>query len=391
MSRSAGATGLFRTVGLMNDGPVAWGTAVRSTKPGVYVIELPNAPDTAPIDIGLIGNWLSGVPTLRLNGARPSGKELAARLASFWLPGEPILYIGRSNASLAGRVNAYYRTPLGDPKPHAGGHWIKTLSMLDETRVWWAETDAAEEAELSLIEAFADGVDPESAAALLAGSPVLPFANLVMPTGERRPHGITGSVRAKADGESSAVVAGRARSAHRSTKARTSTRTTRSKAVTPTAAQIRAGEPVHLTPDGMAALEAELASLRTERRPAAIVRVATARELGDLKENAEYHAAREELGFIEGRIKSLEDRHKRAVVMVASDGSKAVMGSVVIVESDGERTEYTLVNSAEARPSAGRISVSSPVGQAIVGAKPGDEVTVRSPAGEHRLRVVEIR
>ena len=138
----------------MNDGPVAWGTAVRSTKPGVYVIELPNAPDTAPIDIGLIGNWLSGVPTLRLDGARPTGKELAARLALFWLPGEPILYIGRSNASLAGRVNAYYRTPLGDPKPHAGGHWIKTLSILDETRVWWAETDAAEEAELSLIEAF---------------------------------------------------------------------------------------------------------------------------------------------------------------------------------------------------------------------------------------------
>ncbi|HLA15788.1 MAG TPA: transcription elongation factor GreA, partial [Candidatus Limnocylindrales bacterium] len=304
---------------------------------------------------------------------------------------EPILYIGRSNASLAGRVNAYYRTPLGDPKPHAGGHWIKTLSILDETRVWWAETDAAEEAELSLIEAFADGVDPKSAAALPAGSPVLPFANLVMPTGERRPHGITRSVRAEAEGESSAAVAGRARSTRRSTKVRTATRATRSKPVTPTAAEIRAGEPVHLTPDGMAILEAELAILRTERRPAAIVRVATARELGDLKENAEYHAAREELGFIEGRIKSLEDRHKRAAVMVASDGSKAVMGSTVIVESDGERTTYTLVSSHEARPSEGRISVSSPVGQAIVGSTPGDEVMVRSPAGEHRLRVVEIR
>src|SRR3972149_828207 len=73
-------------------------------------------------------------------------------------------------------------------------------------------------------------------------------------------------------------------------------------------------------PNGMPALEAELVLLRTERRPAAIARVATAREHGDLKENAEYHAAREELGFIEGRIKSLEDRHKRAAVMAAGGG-----------------------------------------------------------------------
>jgi len=375
----------------MADGPVAWRTPVRSTKPGVYIIELPNAPETAPIDIGLIGTWLSRVPTLHLDGTRPTGKELAARLASFWLPGEPILYVGRSKASLAGRVNAYYQTPLGDPRPHAGGHWIKTLSLLDETRVWWVETDAAEEAELSLLDEFADGVDPDSVASLPSGSPVLPFANLMMPTGERRPHGITGSVRAEASGESAAPAVGRARAPRRATHARTPQRPTRPKAVTPTAAEIRAGEPVHLTSDGMTALEAELVLLRTERRPAAIARVATAREHGDLKENAEYHAAREELGFIEGRIKSLENRHKRAVVMVASDGSKAVMGSVVIVESDGERTEYTLVNSAEARPSAGRISVSSPVGQEIVGATPGDEVVVRSPAGEHRLRVVEIR
>jgi transcription elongation factor GreA len=140
----------------------------------------------------------------------------------------------------------------------------------------------------------------------------------------------------------------------------------------------------------MVTLEAELAHLRNERRPAAIARVAAARELGDLSENAEYHAAREELGFIEGRIKSLEHRHKRAVVVGASDGDRAAMGSVVVVESDGERTTYTLVSSHEARPSEGRISVSSPVGQAIVGAAPGDEVVVRSPAGEHRLRVVEV-
>jgi transcription elongation factor GreA len=391
MARSAGAAGLFRSVGLLADGPVAWGTAVRSVKPGVYVVELPDAPETAPVDIGAVGTWLSRVPSLRLDGERPSGKELATRLASFWLPGEPVLYVGRSNASLAGRVNALYRTPLGDPKPHAGGQWIKTLSVLERTRVWWAETDAGEEAELAVLEAFAASVDPEIAAGLPDGSPVLPFANLAIPTGERRPHGITGSVRADSDTAAAPAISGKAApKGRRSPSQQRTPRATKPRATAPTAAQLRAGEPVHLTPEGMAALEAELAELRTERRPAAIARVATARELGDLKENAEYHAAREELGFIEGRIRSLEDRHKRAKVVTTVASGRATMGSTVVVESDGHRSTYRLVSSAEARPSEGRLSVSSPVGQALMGAGAGDDVVVRSPAGDHTMRVVEV-
>jgi transcription elongation factor GreA len=362
----------------------------------VYVVELPNAPGRAPIDIGIIGTWLSRVPTLRVDGVRPSGKELSARLASFWLPGEPVLYVGRSSASLAGRVNAAYRTPLGDPRPHSGGHWLKTLSVLRDTRVWWAETDAAEEAELALLEAFGGAVESMSDTDGATESPVLPFANLALPTGERRQHGISGAILAEA--EAAPRVAPRAvaspatlgRATRRATPGHPAPRTRRAKPVTPTAAEVKAGEPIHLTADGMAALDAELASLRSERRPAAIGRVAAARELGDLSENAEYHAAREELGFIEGRIRALEHRHKRAIVVASGDGERAAMGSVVVVESDGERMTYILVSSAEARPSEGRISVSSPVGQAIVGASPGDEVVVRSPAGEHRLRVLEI-
>jgi hypothetical protein len=320
MSPSAGAAGLFRTVGLLPDGPVAWGTPIRSRLPGVYLVELPDAPDAAPIDIGLIGTWLTRVPGLRLDGERPSGKELAARLASFWLAGESVLYIGRSNASLAGRVNALYQTPLGDPGPHAAGHWLKTLLDLERTRVWWSETSAAEEAELALLEAFAASIDAEASATLPGGSPVLPFANLSMPTGDRRQHGITGAVTAEIDGP--AQPAGRPSSPARprtrqASSPATGPRTRRPKAAPPTAAEVRAAEPVLLTADGMAALERELEELRKERRPAAIARVATARELGDLSENAEYHAAREELGFIEGRIKSLEHRHKRASVVAA--------------------------------------------------------------------------
>jgi transcription elongation factor GreA len=394
MPSSAGAAGLFRDVGLLVDGPVPWGAAVRSTAPGVYVVEQPGAPEDAPIDIGLIGTWLSRVPTLRLDGDPPTGKALAARLAAYWLPGEPVLYVGRAATSLAGRVNALYRTPLGDPAPHAAAHWLRTLSTLSDCRLWWAETDAPEEAELAILEAFAAAVDPAAASRLPAGEPVLPFACLALPTGERRSHGITGALlpQSTTGGGSAVVSARRPKAARRGTPAGkpAAPRTGRARATAPTVAEQRAAEPVHLTADGMAALDSELADLRDVRRPAAIKRVATARELGDLSENAEYHAAREELGFIEGRIRSLEHRHKRAVVIVAADSQAAGMGSTVVVESDGDRFTYTLVSTHEARPSEGRISVSSPVGAAIVGATPGDEVVVRSPAGEHRLRIVEV-
>ena len=137
-----------------------------------------------------------------------------------------------------------------------------------------------------------------------------------------------------------------------------------------------------LSPEGLARLQAELDGLLAER-PEVIKRIATAREHGDLKENAEYHAAREEQGFLEGRIKALEAKLKVAVVVAPTErGAVVGLGSRVRVEVDGEETEMQVVSSAEANSREGRISSSSPVGAALMGRRVGDEVTIITPGGK---------
>ncbi|MGH3076204.1 MAG: hypothetical protein ACRDQC_14805, partial [Gaiellales bacterium] len=196
-ARPLGAGDLLRSTGLLADGPTAWGTPVRSGKPGVYVVELPSPPASAPIDFTAIGRWLEHVPGLTLDGARPTGRELAARLHRFWLPDQPVLFVGLSKVSLGSRVAAFYRTALGDPLPHAGGYWLKALSGMERTRVWWAESDAPEEYEDALLDAFATGVPVEAAAELHDPTVVLPFANLQTAFGQRKEHGIRGALLAR--------------------------------------------------------------------------------------------------------------------------------------------------------------------------------------------------
>jgi len=171
---------LFRAVGLRLDGPARWGAPVRANHPGVLAIEWPQASDRAPIDISAVGTWISRVPTLTLDGARPTGKALAARLASFWLPGEPIVFVGMAASSVSARVAELAHAPLGDAGPSADARWVRTLAGFDRSRIWWAETDAAEEYEDALIERFAQlcgPVVPAVASTRPAGSSLTPFAN----------------------------------------------------------------------------------------------------------------------------------------------------------------------------------------------------------------------
>lgn len=195
-ARPMGAAELLRSVGLMADGPVRWGRPVPSAGPGVYIVEWPEPLESAPVELTLVGKWLERLPAMRLDGERPTSREVAARLHGFWLPNQTIVYIGMTMASIGGRVGAYYRTPLGDRKPHAGGHWLKTLRGLDRARVWWAQTSAAEEYEDALFSAFAEDVDasPEAAPRLADRTVILPFANLQTATGARKAHGITGAI-----------------------------------------------------------------------------------------------------------------------------------------------------------------------------------------------------
>ena len=133
-----------------------------------------------------------------------------------------------------------------------------------------------------------------------------------------------------------------------------------------------------LTAEGEARLRAELDDLTLVKRPQIIARIRTAKEHGDLKENAEYHAAREEQSFLEGRVQAIEARLRSAVIVAAPvAGSRVGLGSVVTVDDDGETVTYTIVGADESDPARGRISSSSPVGRAFVGRNEGDDVVVR--------------
>ena len=187
------AATLLREVGLLADGPLPWGRPVPARGTGVFVVELAAPLATAPLEMTRVGKWLERVPELRLDGARPTSRALAARLASFWLPGQVVLYIGAASSSIGGRLAAMDQTVLGDRRPSSAGYWLKTLRDVP-LRVWWSATEAIEEYEDALLSAFEAGVRGAERAGRDAEAvdPLLPFANLRRPTGERRRTGISG-------------------------------------------------------------------------------------------------------------------------------------------------------------------------------------------------------
>lgn len=146
-----------------------------------------------------------------------------------------------------------------------------------------------------------------------------------------------------------------------------------------------------LTPEGLEALRAELEVL-TARRPAMAAKIKSARELGDLKENAEYHAAKEEQGFLETRIQVIEGQIRTAKVVVAGSSDRATVGSKVLVKDldmGGEET-WTITGVSEADPMENKVSYESPIGSALMDSVPGDTVDVQLPRGTMRLEVVSI-
>lgn len=146
-----------------------------------------------------------------------------------------------------------------------------------------------------------------------------------------------------------------------------------------------------LTPDGLEALRSELAELH-ERRPGMAAKIKSARELGDLKENAEYHAAKEEQGFLETRIQVIENQIRTARVIDGGGSDKVTLGSKVQVKDLdlGETETWTITGVSEADPLENRISYESPIGSALMDCVPGDSVEVQLPRGTMRLEVVSI-
>ena len=153
-------------------------------------------------------------------------------------------------------------------------------------------------------------------------------------------------------------------------------------------------ERVPMTPEGYAALKAELERLKAER-PKISREIGEAREHGDLRENAEYHAAKEKQGLNEARIAELEDKLSRAEVIdpTTLDGDVVRFGAYVTLEDiDSEKElEYRIVGPDEADFSKGTISVTSPVARALIGRSVGDEVRVKVPSGVRTFEIVDVR
>ncbi|WP_407276807.1 transcription elongation factor GreA [Halothiobacillus sp. DCM-1] len=151
-----------------------------------------------------------------------------------------------------------------------------------------------------------------------------------------------------------------------------------------------------MTAAGAAKLEEELKHLRSVERPRIIQAIAEARDLGDLKENAEYHAAREEQGFIEGRIKEIEAKLSHAHIIDVTrlpPSDKVIFGATVTVldvETEEEIT-YKIVGDDEADIKINLISVHSPIARALIGKSTGDEVTVAAPGGKRVFEIVEVQ
>lgn len=145
-----------------------------------------------------------------------------------------------------------------------------------------------------------------------------------------------------------------------------------------------------LTEEGLQKIKAELIGLK-ERRKMVIARIQTAKEFGDLSENAEYDDARNEQSFVEGRLQELDDMVKRAKVVSKKHGAGAIgLGSSVTVTCEGDEEVYELVGANESDPLTGKISIDSPTGKALMGASKGETVVVATPGGKLEYKVTNV-
>jgi transcription elongation factor GreA len=151
-------------------------------------------------------------------------------------------------------------------------------------------------------------------------------------------------------------------------------------------------EKVPMTGEGYRVLDEELKRLKTQERPSVIAAIAEARAHGDLSENAEYHAAKDRQGWIEGRIAEIEDKMARAQVIDVSklSGSQVKFGATVTVVDEDTEDRYQIVGEHEADVKSGRLSLTSPLARGMMGKEKGDVVEVSTPSGVKAYEIVKI-
>lgn len=146
-----------------------------------------------------------------------------------------------------------------------------------------------------------------------------------------------------------------------------------------------------MSPEGLRRLKDELAELRGSRIKEVAGKIEKAKEFGDLKENSEYHDAKDEMSMLMSRIRQIEDQIARAVVVEKGTGSDTVgIGSTVRISGSGREKTIVVVGAPEADPSKGLISNDSPLGKALIGRKVGETATINAPAGELKYQIIEI-
>lgn len=180
-----------------------WGQPLDSNSIGIYIISTCGQPDQnsnlydqAPIDENTLRFWLSKVPSFQIDKApNPTINDLKKRLSGFWFPDENIVYIGQteSGGGLRSRVNQYYRTELGERKPHTGGNWIKTLNILNQLFVHYIDDKTPPATEENLLHVFVKQVSDKTKNKLVDPLLPIPFANLELEKGNRKRHGISKS------------------------------------------------------------------------------------------------------------------------------------------------------------------------------------------------------
>lgn len=181
---------------------VKWGTPIGTQKEGVYIVSLSESPDVNktlkkfPISMSILQEWINKVGGFTLDKELTNNAEsINRRLAKFWLSDESILYIGkapiRKNGNgLGNRIQEYYDTCFGERRPHAGGHWIKLLSNLQNLYVYYIECPNSEQFEKDMMNLFGASVSETSKQQLAGTGVILPFANLEDGNKIRKKHGL---------------------------------------------------------------------------------------------------------------------------------------------------------------------------------------------------------
>ncbi|MBU2542916.1 transcription elongation factor GreA [Patescibacteria group bacterium] len=147
----------------------------------------------------------------------------------------------------------------------------------------------------------------------------------------------------------------------------------------------------YMTQEKLEELKQELENLKLQELPKIAKRIDDARQMGDLSENAEYHQAREDMAWMQSRVKEINAILDNAEIITTGGGNTVEIGSFIVVKVGGDKREYTIVGGQEADPTSGRISNESPIGSAFLGRKKGDTVEVKLPSGVQEFKIVEVR